>query len=793
MVGWRGRRYCGLTAVAIGVASIAAMGTPTVVSAPPANRHSESAPLKPFVVEHCLGCHAGSDAKGGLVLDGLVDEPIAAHAKVWEKVVRRLSSRQMPPLGNPRPDEAVYATVVESLERELDHEAAQHPDPGRTPTLRRLNRTEYHNAIHDLLALDIDAPTLLPADESNRGFDSAPLGGLSPTLLERYLAAAQKISRLAVGRPPSAPNTETFRVPGDVTQERHVDGLPLGTRGGLKTACTFPQDGDYDVQVWLTRDRNEQVEGLKEPHELVVLLDRKQVASFTVRPSPDNEVKERVDAKLKGRVAASAGPHELAVTFVQNGAALLETKRQPYEARFNLHRHPRSAPAVYQVTVTGPFNWKGRGETPSRRRVFVRQPNGPSDEEDCATTILSALMRRAYRRTRSTADVDKAMGFYREGRKGGDFDAGIEAALASILVNPQFLFRIERDPPSIAAKSVYRVNDFDLASRLSFFLWSTIPDDELLELAARKELAKSEVFEKQVRRMLADERTRNLATNFAVQWLRLRTLDALTPDLRLFPDFDDNLRQAFRKETELFVESVVREDRSVLELLEGGHTFLNERLAKHYGVPHVYGDRFRRIDLESGMERGGLLRQGSVLTTTSYATRTSPVLRGKWILETLLGAPPPPPPGNVGTLDDNMVSADLPVRERLAKHRKNASCASCHRLIDPVGFALEPFDAVGRRRVSDEGRTIDAAGGLPDGSAFDGVDGLEKALLHRPELFVRTLTEKLFTFALGRAPEEADAPAIRKIVRDAKANGYRFSSVVVGLATSAPFQMRRAE
>jgi hypothetical protein len=635
--------------------------------------------------------------------------------------------------------------------------------------------------------------------------------------LERYIAAAQKIARLGVGRATTSPNTDTFRVPADLTQEGHVEGLPLGTRGGIRIPFTFPQDGDYDIQAWLTRDRNENVEGLGEPHELVVLLDRKHVASLTVKPPVNNEVEGRVDANLKARIVVSAGPHDLGVTFVQKGSSLLETKRQPYQARYNLHRHPRTAPAIFQVTITGPYHVPGRAkgtdETPSRRRIFIRQPTGPADEELCAKDILSALMRRAYRRPAIETDVAKAMKFYRQGRAEGGFEAGIEMALSAILVNPQFLFRVEQDPPGIAAKAAYRLSDLDLASRLSFFLWSSIPDDELLDLAARNELSKPKVFERQVRRLLADNRSRTLATNFAAQWLHLRNLDSTTPDLRLFPDFDDNLRKAFRQETELFVESVMREDRSVLELLKADYTFLNERLAKHYGIPHIYGDRFRRVALppltpeplprgarEEGSltpapfdrQRGGLLRHGSILTLTSYATRTSPVIRGKWVLENLLGAPPPPPPGNVGSLNDNSVAAGLPIRQRLAAHRTDAACASCHRQIDPVGFALEPFDAVGRWRTLEEGKPVDAVGGLPDGSEFVGVAGLEEAILRRPELFVRTLTEKLFTFALGRAPEASDAPAIRKIVRDAKAHDYRFSSLILGLTTGMPFQMRKA-
>ncbi len=780
----------------------------------------ERAAVKPFVAQYCTHCHNGDEKKGGLDLEAAGRQEVAARPDAWEKVVRKLAARQMPPLGNERPDERTYASVVAALDAELDAAAAARPNPGRTPTLRRLNRTEYQNVIRDLLALDIDAAALLPADEANHGFDSAPLGDLSPTLLERYITAAQKISSLAVGRAAKTPASDTFRVPADLTQEGHVEGLPLGTRGGIRIPFHFPQDGQYDVQAWLTRDRNENVEGLSEPHELLVLLDRKQMASLSVKPPVNSEVGGRVDANLKARVAVSAGPHDLGATFVQKASSLLETRRQPYQARYNLHRHPRTTPAIFQVTITGPYNAKGPGDTPSRRRIFMRQsrviplPHGERGrgegadadpaEEDRAKDILSAVMRRAYRRPAGEADVAKAMKFYRQGREEGDFEAGIELALSSILVNPQFLFRVEQDPPGIAAGASYRVSDLDLASRLSFFLWSTIPDDELLDLAVRNELRKPDVFEKQVRRLLADARSRNLAANFAAQWLHLRNLKSITPDLRLFPDFDDNLRQAFRQETERFAESVLREDRSVLDLIKADYTFLNERLAKHYGIPHVYGDRFRRVALasplprgkrvgEGNKERGGLLRHGSILTVTSYATRTSPVIRGKWVLENLLGTPPPPPPGNVGSLADNTVAVGLPIRERLAAHRTNAACTSCHRLIDPVGFSLEQFDAVGRWRTLEEGKPVDAAGGLPDGSEFVGASGLEQALLRRPELFVRTLTEKLFTFALGRAPEAFDAPAIRKIVRDAAANDYRFSSLILGLTTSTPFQMRKAQ
>jgi hypothetical protein len=725
-----------------------------------------------------------------LNLTAVVSADVGQHPEVWEKVARRLRGRQMPPAGRTRPDEDTYASVVSQLETALDRAAAGRPNPGRTDTIRRLTRTEYQNAVRDLLALHIDSAALLPADEESHGFDNVTVRELSPTLLDRYISAAQKVSRLAVGGAGRSPGGDTIRVKPDITQEDRVEGLPVGTRGGALIRYTFPQDGEYDVQVRLTRDRNEHVEGLREPHELEVLLDRERVKSFTVKPPSSDKGHERVDEHLKLRLAVTAGPHDLGVTFLKNPTDLIETLRQPYNSHFNMHRHPRQTPAVYQVQITGPLEAKGAGDTPSRRRVFVAQPKSPAEEEPCAKQILSTLLRRAYRRPVADADVERVLRLYRIARREADFDAGIEAALSAILVSREFLFRVERDPAGIAPRTPYPISDLELASRLSFFLWSSIPDDELLDVAARGELRKPQVLAAQTRRMLADPRSQSLVTNFAGQWLHLRNLDSITPDGRLFPDFDDNLRQAMRRETELLFEEVVREDRRVLDLLKTDHTFLNERLAKHYDIPHVYGPRFRRVALEPGSERGGLLRHGSILTVTSYATRTSPVIRGKWVLENLLGTPPPPPPPNVPALDDNTVSATLPVRERLQQHRANAACASCHNLIDPTGFALEYFDAVGRWRSTEEGQPVDVSGGLPDGSKFTGVSGLEDALLKRPEVFVGTMTEKLFTFALGRGVEYYDGPAVREVVRKAKAADYRFSALIEAMVTSTPFQMR---
>ncbi len=747
-------------------------------------------PVGEIVGKYCVGCHGADAPKGGLNLAGVLTDDVERHPDVWEKVVRRLRGRQMPPVGRQRPSEETYAAVVSQLEGELDRAAVQRPRPGRTETLRRLNRTEYQNAIRDLLALDIHAATWLPADEAGHGFDNVTVGELSPTLLDRYITAAQKISRLAVGGRSRSLGGDTLRVRPDITQEDRVEGLPFGTRGGTLIRYTFPQDGQYDIQIRLARDRNEHVEGLHQPHELELLLDRERLASFTVQP-PAGQDYQHVDEHLKFRLTAQAGPHDLGVTFIKKSSALLETSRQPYQAHFNTHRHPRLSPAVYQVSITGPFEPSGKGETPSRRRIYSSsQPQSSDDDETCAKQILSTLMRRAWRRPVVDADLERILPFYRDARSDADFDAGIEAALSAILISREFLFRVEQDPPEIVPHTPYRISDLELASRLSFFLWSSLPDDELLDVAERGELRRPAVLEQQTRRMLADPRSQSLVSNFAGQWLYLRNLDSITPDGRLFPDFDDNLRQALRRETEFLFDEIKSEDRGVLELLKSDHAWLNERLAKHYGIPHVYGTRFRRVALEPDSPRGGLLGQGSLLTVTSYATRTSPVIRGKWILENLLGTPPPPPPTNVPALEDNTVSSALLVRERLALHRENAACASCHDVMDPVGFSLENFDAVGRWRTLEEGRPVDSSGGLPDGSRFTGVTGLRAGLLQRPEIFVGTLTEKLLTFALGRGMESSDGPAVREVVRSARAADYRFSAVILGIVHSTPFQMR---
>jgi len=749
-------------------------------------------PVATVINQYCLDCHDHESAKGELDLENLGRDSVTEHADRWERVVRRLNARQMPPAKrNSRPTEEEYQSAIHLLVATLDAEAAAHPKPGRTETIRRLNRTEYQNAVRDLLALDIDAAALLPADSASHGFDNVTVGTLSPTLLDRYISAAQKISRLAVGDTERGPGGDTIRIKPDITQEERVEGLPFGTRGGALIPYNFPQNGDYEIQIRLTRDRNDEVEGLKEPHEMVVLLDREQVQSFTVKPPRSGEGHQYVDAHLKFRLPVLAGPHQLGVTFLKNPSSLLETKRQPYLAHFNFHRHPRISPAIYQVSITGPFDAKGPGDTPSRQKIFTARPAAESDEEPCAKKIIGALLRRAWRRPIEQADVARMLSVFQAARKEGSFDSGIEAAISAILVSREFLFRVEKEPDRLASGIPYKISDIELAARLSFFIWSSFPDEELLDVAERGELSNPEVLARQTRRMLADSRSESLVSNFGGQWLHLRNLDSITPDGRLFPDFDDNLRQAMRQETEMLFGEILRDDQSILKLLKTDHTWLNERLAKHYGIPHIYGTHFRRVALEPGTERGGMLRHASLLTVTSYATRTSPVIRGKWILENLIGTPPPPPLPDVPALDNGQVSESLPIRARLAAHRDKPACAGCHSFIDPPGFALENFDAVGRWRALEEGKPVDASGGLPDGSTFTGVDGLEAGLLSRSDIFTATLVEKLLTFALGRGVEPNDGPAVRQIVRAAKADNYRFSAIILGIVNSTPMRMRQ--
>jgi len=745
--------------------------------------------------KYCVSCHSDRVKTADVSLQPSTANTPETNPALWEKVVTKLSHRHMPPIGLPRPDEQGYNIAVSSLTASLDSAAAGRLNAGRTGTFRRLNRVEYQNAIRDLLAVDYNVASLLPNDETSHGFDNVTVENLSPTLLERYLTAAQKISRLAIGSPIRTPGSDVILIPPDLTQEEHIEGLPFGTRGGTSVNYHFPVNGKYEIQIRLARDRNERVEGLDLPYRVELTLDGTRAGLYTVTPPPRGSDHQDVDKHLTVKLAIQAGPHQIGVSFPRKTSALLETERQPYQAHFNMDRHPRIQPALYSISVIGPYEASGAGDSPSRQRIFVCRPSGPTEEDNCATRILTKLLRRAYRRPVTAADLQGPLKFYRDARSSGGFENGIEMAVRALLVNPQFLFRIEKDSAGVPSKTAYRMGDVELASRLSFFLWSTIPDDTLLNLAERGKLKNPAILEEQVRRMLADPRSGALVNNFATQWLYLRNLAATTPDPRLFPDFDDNLRVAMQKETELFFESILREDRNVMDLLRADYTFLNERLARHYGIPNVYGSRFRRVSLgESGI-RGGLLSQASILTVTSYSTRTSPVIRGKWILSNILGTPPSPPPPAVPQLKEAGATREgkfLTMRERVAEHRANPACASCHNLMDPVGFAFENYDAVGRWRTADGGVPVDASGVMPDGSKFANAADLRKAMLRRPELFVSTLTEKLLIYALGRGVEPFDAPAVRQIVRDSSRKEFRFSSLILGIVNSTPFAMRNS-
>lgn len=780
---------------------------------------------------YCVSCHNDNLRIAGLALDTIDLEHVGDNAEVWEKVVGKLRAGMMPPAGRPRPDQDAYIGLTSYLETELDRAAAARPDPGRSDALRRLNATEYRNAIRDLLHLEVEVSALLPADDSSAGFDNVSLGGLDSGRLERYLVAARKISRLAVGAPVRSAVADTFIVPSDLNQTGHVEGLPFGTRGGTTVHYNFPVDAEYDLRVELGKSWNSnRIGGLRAPHEVVITVDGAPVRVLTVAPAPRpsrrSEQRQRpqqeqspqsvqqdparpravgqflyqpggrpADADLVVRLPVTAGPHIVGAAFVSQGTELVERHRQPFlKVHITVGGDQRTQPNVYSITITGPFDATGPGNTASRQRIFTCYPEDESQAAEiaCATEILSTLTRRAYRRPVSGADVELLLGFYREGREERDFEAGIEMALRRLLVSPEFLLRVERDPADVQSEDPYDVSDLELASRLSFFLWSSIPDDALIEAAATETLRAPGVLKAQVRRMLDDDRSKSLVTNFAAQWLYLRNLPAVSPDFTVFPDFDEALRRALRQETELFFESILREDRSALDLLRADYTFLNERLAKHYGIPGIYGSHFRRIPLHADSPRGGLLGHGSILAVTAYATRTSPVVRGKWVLENLLGTPPPPPPPNVPPLSDDKSDTVLSMRDRMVQHRSNPVCASCHALMDPVGLAMENFDAIGRWRTLTDGLApINASGGLPDGTTFNGVDGLREAILNRSDQFVATLTERLLTYALGRATAYSDAPALRAIVRQAELDDYRFSSLILGIVQSTPFQMRR--
>ena len=783
----------------------------TVAAAQPSPADAET--HQAWLKRYCIGCHnnrTASPANDPVNLESASLQDLVPHAATWERVLRKLSVRAMPPQGSPHPTEAEYASFTSWLAGSLDRAWQGKSTPGRY-VVHRLNRTEYANAIRDLLAIEVDVTELLPSDGGNFGFDNIAASlGTSPLLLDRYLTAAQRISTLAVGDPNVRPGTTEYEISRELTQSRHIEGLPLGTRGGTKVTHVFPADGEYKLYGRLVRGVEEGysgVEGLEFPHTFVITVDGEEVYSAEIGGPKDhevqakdmNEAKALIDARMAGRVFVAAGPHEVGYTWRERPSQRQDVWQPALRDSQEVHLIGGLS-RLKTVGVEGPYEVKGVSASASRERIFVCRPSGSSpdlraSEDGCAEKIFANLARRAYRRPVTAADIEPPLAFYRQTRDGdGGFDAGIRAGVARILASPNFLYRIERDRAGVRVGAAHPVSDVELASRLSFFLWSSIPDERLMNLATAGRLRAPGVLAAQVRRMIGDDHADALVANFTGQWLQLRNLESkVQPDLLMFPDFDDNIRRAFRRETELFFAHILRENRSALELLNADYTFVNERLARHYGIPGVYGSRFRQVKL-ADPNRRGLLGQGSVLSLTSVATRTSPVFRGKFVLTTFLNTPPPPPLPNVPTLEESNkgeTAAPKTVREQLELHRNNPVCASCHRIIDPAGFALENFNSVGQwRDTGENGAPIDTAGVLADGAKVDGPVALRNAILSRPDAFVTVLTERLMTYALGRGVEPSDMPVVRSIVRKAAQNNYRLGSIVQGIVESAPFQMR---
>lgn len=761
-----------------------------------AGLHAQQAEM---VGRYCASCHNDKARAGGLSLQAADFNNIPAGAETWEKVIRKLRARSMPPQGAPRPDKATLDGFASFLETSLDRAAAAKPNPGDA-TMHRLNRAEYANAIRDILGLDIDATAMLPPDDESSGFDNiADVLRVSPALMERYLSASWNISRLAVGNTHVTPATATYRVRPDLSQDQHIEGLPPGTRGGILVRHNFPVDGEYVLKVRLWRNTFDLMRGMEDPHEIEIAVDKERVRTITVGGRPDLiKMAENpgifgadIDQRLSIRIPVKAGPHSVSATTVLRSHAQKDDLVKPFLRTTIDGLDITGDPSVDRLLIDGPYEPGGVGNTPSRARIFVCHPANSSEELPCARRILTALAKRAYRRPVQERDMESLLSFYQRGRNSKKvFDAGIESALQLILASPEFLFRIEEDPANLEANAVYQLGDLALASRLSFFLWSSVPDEPLLTAAAQGKLKEPAVMEQQVRRMLADPRAAALVDNFAEQWLFLRNLKNTAPNMDAYPDFDDNLRQAMKEETKLFIQSVIAEDRSVMDLLNADYTFVNERLARHYGIPDIYGSQFRRVPVTEDARRG-LLGQASILTVTSYPNRTSAVQRGKWILTNLLGIPPQPPPPNVPALQENAGGAKpLSLRERMEAHRRDAVCAGCHRVMDPVGFALENFDAVGRWRTKDDGVAIDPSGTMFNGVKVEGVVGLRKMIASQPDVFAGVLTERMLTYALGRGLGYSDMPVVRKIVRSAASSNYRFSALVLGVVNSPAFQMK---
>jgi mono/diheme cytochrome c family protein len=778
---------------------------------PPKAATAQASPAvqpRAVVDKYCVGCHNTRMKAGGLVLDKLeINNP--ANTETWEKVIGKLNAGVMPPPSAPRPDYATYQGLIDGLAGAMDKIAAIAPNPGR-PAIHRLNRTEYANAVRDLLFLDIDGKALLPADNSGHGFDNvADVLTVSPGLIERYLLAAKKIARAAIGDASTKPSTTVYNIPYMtlVQDDRMSEDLPFGSRGGVAIKHYFPVDGDYEIQLRVQRNSlniGNEIRGLDVENHIDVRLDGKRVKVFTMGGRDYGaisytETEDIADSGLHVRFPAKAGTRVVGVTFNRDqwyvegvGMSRLPPSSDGYASgRKTETAYGRINMGIDRVDVTGPYNGTLPVDSLSRTRIFRCTPQSAKDENGCARTILNAIARRAYRRPLAAIDTKILMEFFASGRSEGSFDDGIEQGLVRILTDPDFLFRVETDLPGAKPGTNYQVADLDLAARLSFFLWSSVPDDELLDLAAAGTLRQPKVFDAQVQRMLADKKASALVSNFFGQWLLVRNMATVRPDAKAFPEFDENLREAFQQETQLFLESQLREDRPVSELITANYSFLNERLARHYGVPHVYGNHFRRITLPDETNRGGILNHGSVLTVTSYADRTSVVLRGKFILESILGTPPPPPPANVPPLENTKVAGTL--RQRMEMHRKNPICANCHAQLDPMGFAFENFNGIGKWRTEDGKARIDSSGSLPDGTKFSGPAGFRDALAKKDNVFITTMTSKLLTYALGRGLEPSDMPVVRQLIHDTEAAGNRWSTLILNITKSTPFQMRRAE
>ena len=758
------------------------------------------------VTKYCATCHSERTKAGGLALDKMDWDNIPAGAAVWEKSLKKLRVGMMPPPSAPQPDAATRGALINYLTTTLDRAAIEKPNPGR-PVLHRLNRAEYANAVRDLLALDVDPSTLLPPDDSAYGFDNVgDVLGMSPVLLERFMEASNKVASLAIGDPDIGVAGQVFHIRQDASQDTHVEGLPIGTVGGILAKVTLPLDAEYLITVKMFRTNLGVMRGLEYEHEIEYTVDGARVHTFKMGGEADFKMNlvnmtkagDVIDERGRVKLKLTAGPHVIGASFIARSDAANPTRMQPFIRSSTDTRDTSGRPHFDTLTVTGPYNGTGSGDTPSRRRIFSCTPKTRADEDVCARQIIARLARIAYRGDVSAVDRQRLFAFFDAGRtETKSFERGIQKALQRILASPKFCFHIEQDPPGLAPGSVYRVTDRELASRLSFFLWSSIPDTQLLDLAAKNTLHTPAVLEAQVRRMLADPKADSLTTNFADQWLYLRNLKNMQPNSEDFPDFDDNLRQAFQTESELFFQSIVREDRNVLDLMTANYTFVNERLAQHYHIPNVYGSHFRRVTLNEDARRG-LLGKGAVLMVTSHVDRTSPVVRGKWVLENLLAAPVPPMAANVPPLneDPNRGGRILTMRERMEEHRRNPVCAQCHKIMDPIGLSLENFDAVGAWRVRDgdsvtgPGTPIDAEGELLDGTKVNGVSSLRQALLRQPDLFVGTVVEKLMIYGLGRGLQPQDMPAVRQIVRETAQNNYRFSAIVMGIINSTPFQKR---